>query len=610
MHFRNNIIKLSLTIFLITSFNLSAAEVQWINALKPEGTGPEEIVLSGYSIHPDQQNSKKSDSAKLRWVTAKYKIVLPVNSTTQEEKAAYELSRWLEEITGTQFVIIKDSQEKTGKEINIGNTNRFIKTNLDYKDQDLKDEGYAIAVKDGDLYLWGGKKRGPIYAVFALLEEDLGCRWFPKNVNVIPNEPELKFRPVPRIFIPKLEGREPFYYSSLDPVWSLRNRTNSPQVPIPQEWGGYMYWPIRTHSFKMLVPPEKYFKDHPEYYGLHGSKRVQDRLCLTNPDIVPIITENLRKILKESPGARAVMISKEDGGWSECECEKCTAFNKAHGYEKNILGKAVPGGGSATHLALVNAVAENLEKEFPDVLICTYAYTYTMLPPTDIKARKNVGIRLCNSIMHVMPFTSVADSPEYQQIHKGWQRVTNNIFIYDYWANYHSQSVPNPNIEMIAKNIRWWVDKNVLEISGLGTATWNKNGDRDSMRSWIFAKLLWNPNWDLKQLEQDFCMSYYGKAGSIMLQYNNLIQNNFDKYKNDPNVEKPEGGRNFSMNIDFYSKEFIQEASSLLKEAQSLAENPMIRDEIENSRKAILDIPLKAAEQQKKKEKDTLEAGK
>ncbi|MEN6386055.1 MAG: DUF4838 domain-containing protein, partial [Phycisphaerales bacterium] len=359
-----------LTIFLFISSFAAAAQTEWFNSLKPQGQGIEKLIITKQVPHIDQVGrDEKWDPGKFKWIVSNYDIIIPEKSTTQEQKAAYELSRWLEEITGVVFVVKTDVSPKIKHEISVGKTNRLESAKLGIDDSELKYEGYAIQVKDGDLYLLGGNKRGPIYAVFALLEEDLGCRWYPNNVTRIPKTPELKFNPVSRVFVPKLEGREPFYWSAVSPEWSLRNRTNSYQVPLPKEWGGNILWAWRSHSFKQCVPPEQYFQNHAEYYGLRGTKRVDDRLCLTNPDILPIAIENVRKVLKENPDARVINIAKEDGGSGECDCNNCTSFNKAHG------------SASAAHVEFVNKIAEKLEKEFPNVIFCTYAYTYTLKPP-------------------------------------------------------------------------------------------------------------------------------------------------------------------------------------------------------------------------------------
>ncbi len=46
-------------------------------------------------------------------------------------------------------------------------------------------------------------------------------------------------------------------------------------------------------------------------------------------------------------------------------------------------------------LRAVNAVADAIVTDFPDVAISTLAYQHTMKPPMLTKPRKNVIVRLC-----------------------------------------------------------------------------------------------------------------------------------------------------------------------------------------------------------------------
>ena len=44
------------------------------------------------------------------------------------------------------------------------------------------------------------------------------------------------------------------------------------------------------------MPPEEFYKKHPEYYSLIDGKRIFERaqLCLTNPDVLRIITDRIK----------------------------------------------------------------------------------------------------------------------------------------------------------------------------------------------------------------------------------------------------------------------------------------------------------------------------
>ncbi len=278
-----------ITVILLMSLvsNLYADRVksqdqQWENSLKPRGKPAKQLTLA---------SNGKTD----------YAIVVPASATTQEQKAAEELSLWLGKMTGAKFGVISDAQPPQEKEISVGRTNRLEKANLAIAKEDFGDDGYGIAVKGKKLYLVGGRKRGSIYVVLALLEEDLGCRWYTKSVNHIPNRPTLKFKPVSRTFIPQFEARNPRYRWIKDAPWSLRNRVNGSHSPIPEEWGGTIDYALWSHTFHDFVDPDKYFEEHPEYYSERDGKRRRRQLCTTNPEVVKIATQSLLESLRENP---------------------------------------------------------------------------------------------------------------------------------------------------------------------------------------------------------------------------------------------------------------------------------------------------------------------
>jgi len=65
---------------------------------------------------------------------------------------------------------------------------------------------------------------------------------------------------------------------------------------------------------------------------------------------------------------RNISVSQNDNS-AYCHCEACEAVNTREG---------TPMG---SHLALVNAVAEQVEKAFPNVKVGTLAYWYTRKAP-------------------------------------------------------------------------------------------------------------------------------------------------------------------------------------------------------------------------------------
>src|ERR1035438_7328234 len=138
-------IHINLWIGIIAGCLCSNAQAVWVNALKPEGkaAGAVKVVKAG-----------KPQGG----------IQLPVRATPQETNAAIELQHWIKELTGATLEI--QSGRARGSRFAI------------LTDSSLGDEGYAIAVSRGQIVLSGGKTRGVFNAVYALLEEDLGWRFY------------------------------------------------------------------------------------------------------------------------------------------------------------------------------------------------------------------------------------------------------------------------------------------------------------------------------------------------------------------------------------------------------------------------------------------------
>ena len=108
---------------------------------------------------------------------------------------------------------------------------------------------------------------------------------------------------------------------------------------------------------------EKYFKEHPEWYSLIGGKRTHHhgQLCLTSEAMRRELTDNALALLRRSPGAGIISISQNDCQ-GNCQCEKCKAVDEEEGAPSGLM------------IRFVNAVAEQIEKEFPnDSLVRTGA---------------------------------------------------------------------------------------------------------------------------------------------------------------------------------------------------------------------------------------------
>jgi len=531
---------------------------QWHNSLAPTGAQGPELTLA--------DNGQTS-----------YRIVIPVTATTQDIKAAEDLQYWLQQITGVQLPIVSEpSPPGNDCLISVGRTTLLEQSGLPEANVDLGDEGYGIAVQDHILYLWGGRTRGAINAVYALLEEDLGCRWYTTTHARIPWQPTLTFAPTPRTYKPPLQLRDPFYYVAFDENWSLRNRTNAPWAPVREAWGGHVdYGDLFVHTFTTLVPPSIYFDSHPEYFMLdEDGERSRAQLCTTNPDVIQLVTQGVLNHLATHPDTEIVSVSKNDSERT-CLCPNCKALDDAEGTEMGSL------------LYLVNQVADAVAVEYPDVLISTLAYFGTTNPPLTVRPRDNVIIRLCNVTAWSRPFTPAEDT-DFGQLLQAWSAIHDKISIWDYTVNYYHYLAPMPNMEVIADNIRFMTANGVKGIMMQGA--YQSTGERDWMRAWVIAKLLWDPSRDWFELMQDFIWGHYGQAAPAIAEYNELLRNQRILYWNI--LKHPSGGIRFDMNCPFLTPEFLSSASALLDQAEALADDQEILHRVERERLPIMYVKL------------------
>ncbi len=387
---------------------------------------------------------------------------------------------------------------------------------------------------------------------------------------------------VPRSYVPKLWERDPFYHDAFDPTWSLRNRTNAPRARVPEEWGGYFSYAAGGHTFNRLVPPGTYFKEHPEYYSEINGKRTARQLCLTNPEVLRIATESVLRILKERPNDEIIAVGQNDGG-GYCTCEKCRALDEAEGSHAACL------------IQFVNQIAEAVEGEYPGVLVDTFAYTWSARLPKTVRPRQNVAIRLCtDTCMWSRPFTSIADDkgpvpldwPYWDMAEdpaklscKGflddWSSVHDTLHVWDYVVNFSHFLAPMPNMDVIRDNIRYFVAHNARGVMTQGAYT-SPGGERELMRAWVIAKLLWDPSRDVWELMQDFIWGYYGKAAPAIAAYNQLLRRTGQEH----DMTKV-GGIRYPMDAEFLSLEFLEGAEAIFAHAKKLAENEEILHRVE-----------------------------
>ncbi len=448
--------------------------------------------------------------------TSEYTIVLSHDASPSERYATTEFHRTLKKIIGNTLPIVDSNDAPFSHRIFIGHC-KLVDSLLQNIDASaMGDEEFVIRTVGQDILIVGGKKRGTMYGVFTFLEKYLNCRWYTDDIIKIPRQSTVEIPFINDHQKPAFEYRMPFYSEALDRTWASHNKINGYKADLPPEVGGKVKYAKEYlgHTFYQLVPPEKYFDKHPEYFSLVNGKRIKDRgqICLTNPDVLKIAIKEIERWLDEDPEANIVSITQNDWeGW--CECDKCRLIDEK---EESHSGTVV---------AFVNAIADSLGPKYPNVFFDTFAYTYTQKPPKSLQVRKNVIIRLCHMqpSCDSHPLTECDRNAKYVDYLRGWLHKGGKVYAWHYVTDFSHYLLPFPNFNAIRKDIPFYYKEGIAGVFCQGDAADGGGGEWAELRSYVLAKLLWNPNVNADDVIDDFLRGVYGKAAGPIRKYFDML---------------------------------------------------------------------------------------
>ena len=454
------------------------------------------IVIGGQAVTPET-----------------HAIVIPDLPTPSERRAAAELSLYWEQLTGSTLPILADAEVNARTPILLGRSALFAKYGVTVDAKRLGLEGIHLETSGPVLVLAGGQ-RGVLYAVYTFLEDALGCRWFTADCSTVPRQGTFTIDGLKRIHVPPLEYRATDYPNSRDADWAVRNRMNGTQTRIDAARGGKIDYRGFVHTFNALVPPETYFATHPEYYSeIKGARLGPERtqLCLTNPEVLRIATETVRRWITESPEATIFSVSQND--WHNyCQCATCAALAEKEGSQAGPL------------LHFVNGIADAIRAEHPDKIIDTLAYQYTRKPPQGVKPSPNVAVRLCSiECCFVHPLETCPANASFVEDIQGWAKICNRLHIWDYVINYAHCIQPFPNLDVIRPNIEFFIRNGVTGIYEEANY-FSQGGELAELRTYLMAKTLWDPSYDSAKAIHEFTEAYYGPAAPAIRDYLALLR--------------------------------------------------------------------------------------
>lgn len=492
------------------------------------------------------------------------KRIIVNQSDTIDTKAAKILQDFIKRISGAEISILPIDAEIHVGDILIGDFQLPIK-GLNKKE--IKEDGFYLSTNDNYIRIIGNDGKGSIYGAITLLEDYLGVKYYAEKSCVFPLQTNITIPSnIKRLDNPSFHYRQTQAYSIQDPLYKLWHRLEEPS----EEFAGNLW----VHTFNRILPAAIYGKSHPEYYAfINGERRpgTASQWCLTNPEVLEIVTAKVDSIFKANPDKKIISISQNDSQ-NHCQCDNCKAIDDREGSPSGSI------------IYFLNKLAER----FPDKEFSTLAYLYSVAPPKHIKPRPNVNIMLCD--IDCYREVTLPENPSGQTFVKdmeGWSKISDNIFVWDYGINFDNYISPFPNFHILQPNMQLFKKNNATmhfsQIAG------SKGGDFSELRSYLVAKLLWNVDADVESIIKEFLNGYYGEKAApyiydyIKLREGALIGSNIPLWIYDTPVTHKTGMLNKAMMKRY--KELFDKAE------QAASYNPEFLNRIKEAR-----LPIQYAE--------------
>ncbi len=466
-------------------------------------------------------------------------IVVGQTPSAQARSAAEELQSFLQLMSGAKLPIVPSAGGQYAVTVLVGHAaaeaaaaeaGLRVPSGLGER---FDDEGYLVATLPGKLILAGNETdpyEGTWYAVYDLLHS-LGCRWyFPGEFGqVVPPATDITVPAVCKTVRPQLRVRDTWYSGHLAvtaeqsrefDTWKRRNRMSQRRLwaHCADPEARFLQNPVDDSTYRLL-PRDKYWEGHPEFYAMTPGGGRNDRfLCMSSPGALQAAADTVSEHFSAHPDHHTFAFSPPDEPVL-CHCPDCTAaMHGGYGAEGN-------GAVSDAYFGFVFRLADEVARRAPGRYITTMAYYNRCRPPEGVEGKRdNLLIQLASiqqCTLHSYADESCASRQEYAAMLRRWQELTAGQVFYEYdphdWS--HSQR-PAWRSQGIAEDLRLLFEGGGWGFSNEGQMAWMATG----LNYYLRARLAWDLSQDPAREIADFCRRFFGPAAEPMQQYYSSVE--------------------------------------------------------------------------------------
>ncbi len=424
--------------------------------------------------------------------------------------AANELADNLFKITGADFPVLTEPSPKKNVKIFLGPSfaKKYFADDLKALSSGGSFDGYAVRVKDGNIYLFGAFAGGTLYGVYSFLENNTDIIWgYIGDEGVVYTENKnLSIRWADKLDKPLFIQRG---WQGGDPDWKRHNRINF--------FGEFENGEFRVHGGHYFSPQYyDYSEGMQKFNPVHNGKRVaswdetRHLPCISQPDFFARASEVIGNVkeVRFGNGLYDCVFGVDDNA-GVCQCENCRT--PVMGRDGKLLTYSRQTHGifySTKYYTYYNQIDDALQKVWPGYTTSTFAYFFNNHYPV-IDVNKTIVPWFCSygRPTHQHPI-SHPKNRGWWKFYLDWMAHSPGTMLYAY---YGLGDGVNPLAESHGHEL-----KAQAAIGFLRNSTEGPLGGNDYLGAaderWCVSRLDWNPNVSVEELHRYFNRRVYREA--------------------------------------------------------------------------------------------------
>ena len=420
-------------------------------------------------------------------------------------------------------------------------------------------DGYAVRRDGKNIRVFGANPCGTLFGVYGLLEKNTDIIWprpNPEFCAVFSKVPDIEFpnanfrsRPTFKFRAISISGNDSNPVLSQD--WRGRNGVNTPMMLGK----GFQY--LRWRDGALIGAGGGYIgrflglEQDERLYPLVNGNRMRSawpQPCYTSPEVTRVIVNKARRMLASVPGRKVEFFEARIGdNWNVCACPDCMAPIKlADGTllePKATTSSSDPLFFSTRNFMMLNRIAAELAKDYPDVKIQTHAYIFAAEPPK-VKLHPAIVPYFAAYPTKNERYPVLGQPPELEEKY-GWGRrfrqwgAEQDAKVGFGWFGYYNTPGFNALADTAGADYKALADMRGIQVHTEGFPgdtdelnTW----DVDGPEKWVMAKLMWDPYQDPTALRNEYIKRVYHDAVPKMREFYRLISDSWHDRTNTTSV--------------------------------------------------------------------------